>query len=175
MPSAEEQDFTTNFRNTEKLHMNLVRVTNIANTIQWKRAFKSLIEQQEWQFGPLVRVDFVHEAKVKRPREDTTIAFVQFKLTIMHYHLARQFQNHMLHGQRLYFQMAGETNDLIVSKQPSMVSRSTQVTVAADKCEQGTMTTRTIEHGRSIANKCTNTSNERVLVFRCTKGTEVTR
>ena len=53
-------------------------------------------------------------------------------------------------------------------KQPSMVSRSTQVTVAADKCEQGTMTTRMIEHGRPIANKCTNTSNERVVV-RCTK------
>ena len=101
------------------------------------------------------------------------------------------------------FQMAGETNDLIVSearynrnyeahtiknidffheydqmsrtpsrKQPSMVSRSTQLTATADtsdKCEQGTMTTETIEHGRPIANKCTNTSNERVLVVRCTK------
>jgi hypothetical protein len=199
MPSSEEQAFTTNFNNTDRLYIDLIRVTNIANTIESKKAFKNLMEQQVWQFGPLVRVDFVHDAKVNRPREDTTIAFVQFKLTIMHYHLARQFQYYMLHGHRLCFQIAGETNGFFVSQarynrdyeahtianidffhqydrsttvtthtSPQMVSRSTQIE-SANTCEQDTMTINTIEPGKPIANKSTNTESDRVLAVKCTK------
>ena len=197
MQNKEEQAFATNFENPSRLYIDLIRGTNITNTIESRQAFKILMERQEWQFGPLVRVDFVHDAKVGQPREDTTIAFVQFRLTIMHYHLARQFQNFMWHGHRLCFQIAGETNDLIVSqarynrsyeahtianidffyeydrpsvsdKLSSMVSRSTQA-IATDTCEQGTMTPKTIEQGRPIDNKATNTENDRVLAVRCTK------
>ena len=96
--NTEEQAFTTNFTKTGRIYFDLIRVTNITNTIESRHAFKSLMEQQEWQFGPFVRVDFVHDARVKRPREDTTIAFVQLKLTIMHYHLARQFQSYLLYA-----------------------------------------------------------------------------
>jgi hypothetical protein len=110
----EQAIFKSNFRNRSFKYIDLVRVTNITNTPEAKRDFQQLIYDQEWQFGPIVRIHFVSRAKCTALEESTTIAFVQLSITPMHYHLIRQFQSFKLHNHHLCFQMAGESNDLIV-------------------------------------------------------------